>query len=322
MTIKKRKTQNIRVKSKRLTKKNKTKRLTKKYKPVQIGGALRNIEAFIAKLREIVAFIEQHLGRDDITESMFVAEISRIFKELLHVKSARSDYPTLEEHLYNMKFLLSEFDRKYTDPSNLQRDSLSYKDDEDFNDSACLDAKLARLTGFLLGEDTGITVHNKNAQITKIIFKKFEELTKFLETKPSRHDYEMICNKRAIISSIMAHPLISLAYKKHILHYTEIEDMINSLEKDFFENGFFSYGPVPPAPAPAQAPATAGSGAIIITKIPVAFIKAGSQIFDKDNNLLGKSKFNHYHRQWIAIETLDGRDYMLELIPGMQIISS
>lgn len=68
--------------------------------------------------------------------------------------------------------------------------------------------------------------------------------------------------------------------------------MINILEKDF------SYGPVPTTTL-----SMAGSGAIIITKIPVAFIKECLLIFDKDNNLYGKTKYSNHFAHWLRIVT-------------------
>uniref|UniRef100_A0A6C0B8N6 Uncharacterized protein n=1 Tax=viral metagenome TaxID=1070528 RepID=A0A6C0B8N6_9ZZZZ len=278
------------------------------------GGTKINIEEFVAKLRAMVPFIEQRRA-DGMPDAVLVSEVQQTYGELLHAKCARADYPTVEEHLHNIKFLLSEFDKKYADATNLQRDSMEHQDSEMFPSSgSCLDAKLAWFTGFLVGQDIGITTHNKNAQISYIMSAAFKELSAFLNSKPSRYEYEDRCNKNRVLQDIIRNPDINKAIQKGIVHPDEVRDMFETIQLDYFENGFFADGPVPPIVAMAE-PANVQ----VIGRQTLPFIAQGSQILDAQNNVIGRVVFNNYFKQWVSVIRPNGTNFMLQLVPGMKI---
>ena len=195
--------------------KNKTRRkIRKQRKSRKIkGGTKINIQEFVDKLRAMIPFIEDLIARG-APDDAIVTEIYSRFGESLHAKCARVDYPTVQEHLHNMKTFLSLFDSKYEDSTHLQRDSMQHQDMEMFPAGGCLDAKITWLSGFLIGPDKDITPHNKNAKISAVISTKFKELSAFLKSRPSRYEYEQPCNRQRVLETIIRHPSINTAIQK------------------------------------------------------------------------------------------------------------
>jgi hypothetical protein len=289
------------------TRQKRTKQIKRK-RTKRMGGA--NIQAVIGKLHAIKDFMKPL--PPDMPELDVVHAIEEKFGELLHVKSAASRYPTVVEHLANLELLLDLFDKKYSGKdTEAHHDSSSYQQQELYP-SGCLDAQLDWLTGFLIGPDPGITVHNKNSRISLVIQRKLVELKVFLKTSPSRKEYEFKCNTGAVLSEITNNPDIMMAIKKGIIDIEEVKDIFDSTAIDYFENSLFNDGETSIPEATEEL--------IEITKVPLVILSEGSQLFTADNKLIGTVRYNHHYAYFINVVLPNGElpPYPIRLEVGMK----
>ena len=99
------------------------------------------------------------------------------------------------------------------------------------------------------------------------------------------------------------------------MHSDEVRDMFEMIQADYFDNGFFADGPVPPIVA-----MTSSANAQVVGRELVPFIAQGSQILDAQNNLIGRTQFPNSYKIWVNVNRPDGTNFMMQLIPGMKIV--
>ena len=287
-----------------------TKRKRTNTKRKRMKGGEKNINEVIGKLRAIKKYMDSL--SPDMPEVQVVAEIQEIFGELLHVKSVLPRYPTVVEHLANLTLLLELFDEKYSGKDALQ-DSSTYQEKEHYP-SGCLDAQLDWLTGFLIGPDQGITVHNKNARVSLVISRKMGQLKEYLKTSPSRTEYEYNCNIERVLKEITMEPDIMLAIKQGILHVNEIKDIFDAITPEYFVDGLFNDGETP-------IPSIQATELSTFNSTPIEMLPGGTKLYDADNTLIGTFTINkHFVRlgNYINITSADGNNRMVQIVSGMK----
>jgi hypothetical protein len=287
-----------------------TKRKRTNTKRKRMKGGEKNINEVIGKLREIKKYMDSL--SPDMPEVQVVAAIEEIFSELLHVKSVLPRYPTVVEHLANLTLLLELFDEKYSGKDALQ-DSSTYQETEHYP-SGCLDAQLDWLTGFLIGPDQGITVHNKNARVSLVISRKMEHLKEYLKTSPSRTEYEYNCNIERALREITLDPDIMVAIKQGILHVNEIKDIFDAIAPDYFVDGLFNDGETPIPPIQATTEFTTFNSTPIL-------LPGGSRLYGADDTFIGTVNFNNHFvsiGKFINITSAQGTNRMVQIVTGMK----